>query len=517
MSTLGPWVKTEYGQHPLIASSQFEQDLHGLCAAHYADPLGWVMGAFPWGRPGPLEPYREPDIWQCEFLEWLGGEITSRRFDGVEPVMPIRGAVSSGHGIGKGALTGMLVAFIMSTRKDAKGVITANTNTQLQDKTWAAIQTWVKRSLTAHWFEMNQAIMYRRGFREQWKCSPQTCDPDNSEAFAGQHNVASTSFYVNDEDSNVPDIIHEVQDGGLSDGEPMQFLFGNPTRRRGAFHDIVFGGAGKHWKTWVIDARTCRFPNKAKIAEDCADWGGEDSDRFRVRVRGIPPKAEDAQFIDSGRVLAAQKRDVIALPDEPLVAGCDLAWGGSDANVIRFRRGRDARSIPPIRIPGELTRDPSVLTNRLADVLTTSYDGHKVAMLFLDSAGIAGAVGTRLRGLGYTNLLEVNFGADSPESSGPNPKSRYMRDFMWSQMKDWLLVGAIDKSPRLESDLTGPGLREDISQRIWLESKKEMRARDIPSPDEGDALALTFAQIVKVPGTRKGASGWARESQTYAR
>jgi hypothetical protein len=29
-----------------------------------------------------------------------------------------------------------------------------------------------------------------------------------------------------------------------------------------------------------------------------------------------------------------------------------------------------------------------------------------------------------------------------------------------------------------------------------LESKKEMAARDVPSPDEGDALALTFAQTV---------------------
>ena len=147
---------------------------------------------------------------------------------------------------------------------------------------------------------------------------------------------------------------------------------------------------------------------------------------------------------DSARVLAAQKRKVVVLADEPLVAGCDLAWGGSDAYVIRFRRGRDARSIPAIRIPGELTRDPSVLTNRLADILSTTYEGRKVAMLFLDSAGIAGAIGTRLRALGHQNVLEVNFGADSP-----NIGRRFMRDHMWAEMKDWLIVGAIDASPRL--------------------------------------------------------------------
>jgi len=469
-------------------SRDAEGELHDWCAECYADPLAWVKAAFPWGEPGPLAAYDEPDTWQCAFLDWLGSEIEARHFNGVDPVMPIRGAVASGHGIGKGALTGMLVAFLMSTRRDAKGIITANTNAQLQDKTWAGIQTWLARSITAHWFTINSSIMFRTGHRASWKCSPQTCDADNSEAFAGQHNVGSTSFYVNDEDSNVPNIIHEVQEGGLTDGEPMQFLFGNPTRRRGAFYDIVFGGHGARWKTWVIDARTCRFPNKQLIAEQLEDYG-EDSDRFRVRVRGLPPNAEDAQFIDMARVRAAQKRQVVVLDDEPLVAGCDLAWGGSDSNVIRFRRGRDARSIASVRIPGELTRDPAVLTNRLADVLTQSYDGRKVAMLFLDSAGIAGAVGARLRALGHKNISEVNFGADSPM-----PTCRYMRDYMWAQMKDWLLTGAIDQSPRLEADLIGPGLREELKQRIWLESKKEMKARDVPSPDEGDALALTFAQ-----------------------
>ena len=132
-----------------------------------------------------------------------------------------------------------------------------------------------------------------------------------------------------------------------------------------------------------------------------------------------------------------------------------------------------------------------MLTNRLADVLSKIHDGRKVEMLFLDSAGIAGAIGTRLRALGYTNVLEVNFGADSPD-----PKCRYMRDFMWQQMKEWLLSGAIDTWPRLETDLTGPGLRDDNKQRIWLESKKEMKGRDVASPDEGDALCLTFAQPV---------------------
>lgn len=465
-----------------------EAELYDAVAELYADPLGYVRMAFPWGVPDtPLASYKEPRRWQCEFLEWLGGEIRERKFDGITPVAPIRAAVASGHGAGKGALTGMTTNFIMSTRKEAKGTVTANTSTQLDDKTWAAILWWNKLAITNGWFEANTQILYRKGFRESWRVSPQTCAPENSEAFAGQHSERSTSFYINDEDSNVPDIIHEVQEGGLAKGEPMQFLFGNPTRRSGAFYEAIFGDRAHRFKSWVLDVRKVEGHNAIWVKELAEDYG-EDSDVFRVRVEGQPPNASDAQFIEHSRVKDAQARIVSVLPDEPLVAGVDLAWGGSDFNVIRFRRGADARSIPSIRIPGKLTADPGVLTNRLADVLTTEYHGHKVAMLFLDSAGIAGPIAARLRSLGHTNVQEVNFGADSP-----NVKRRYYRDHMWAEMKDWLASGAIDKDKRLESDLQKPGLRPDAKQRIWLESKEDIKKRGEKSPDDGDALALTFA------------------------
>ena len=66
-------------------------------------------------------------------------------------------------------------------------------------------------------------------------------------------------------------------------------------------------------------------------------------------------------------------------------------------------------------------------------------------------------------------------------------------------MKTWLLTGAIDANPRLKSDLTGPGYELDSNVRILLESKDEMKARGLDSPDDADALALTFARRVAVP------------------
>jgi hypothetical protein len=46
----------------------------------------------------------------------------------------------------------------------------------------------------------------------------------------------------------------------------------------------------------------------------------------------------------------------------------------------------------------------------------------------------------------------------------------------------------------LEADLTGPGFHLDRRDRLVLESKESMAKRGVASPDDGDALSLTFAQ-----------------------
>lgn len=470
----------------------YEELLHDEAARYYADPLGFVRSMYPWTEPGMLEHHPGPDTWQYDFLKRLGEEVTARGFDGHTTVQAIREAISSGHGVGKSVMVAWLVDWIMSTRPHAQGTITANTITQLSTKTWAAIQTWTKLCRTGHWFTVNSERMYRIGYRESWFCAPQSSKEENSEAFAGQHAAGSTSFYIFDEASAIPDMISEVAEGGLTDGEPMIFKFGNATRSQGDFHRCCFGSMRHRWHPVIIDSRTSRFTNKELIAEWAQDYG-EDSDFFRVRVLGLPPAASDLQFIDTATVAAAQRRQVTPLPDEPLVCGLDLARGGADECVFRFRRGPDARSIPPIRVAGQQARDSMKLVTLAADVLAKDYQGRKVAMLFVDATGgsIGGPIADRLRQLGHSNVVDVQFGGESPKAQIAN-----YRAFMWSQMRDWLSKGAIDSTPGLEMDLTAPGYLHDKKDRLLLESKEQMKKRGIDSPDDGDALALTFAQSV---------------------
>jgi hypothetical protein len=490
-----------------------QRQIDPLCveAARYAeDPLGFALDCFKWQTGEGL------DVWQADFLRHLGEMVRARHFTGRAPVEPIRLAVASGHGIGKSTLVAILHWWLMVTRPDAKGRVTANTYTQLETTTWAEVQKWWARCRFKHWFEVSGSKVYHKENKAGWFSVPITCAEENSEAFAGQHNRESTSFFLFDEASLIPDKIWEVAEAGLTDGEPMIFAFGNPTRNTGQFYEACFGDRAHRWGARSIDSRSCRFPNHALHDEWIQDHG-IDSDFVRVRILGQPPKQSESQLISKDIIAGAQQREVKELPDTPLVAGFDVSGGGSAWNVIRFRRGLDARSIPAIRLAGARTDRPALIA-RCAALLRDERAGHKIAMMFVDSAFGAPIV-ERLHVLGFDNVMEVSFGGKSPDPGYAN-----MRAYMWGkELVDWLAKGSLDpEDKKLAIDLSGPGYKRRVAGdgALVVESKADMQARGVPSPDDGDALALTFAQPVSAelgqgadewsPAAKFGSLGWMR-------
>src|SRR5581483_9050945 len=334
-------------------------------------------------------------------------------------------------------------------------------------KTWAAIVKWNRLCITSPWFLATGTRIYHRNYPETWFCSAQSCREENSEAFAGQHAASSTSFYLFDEASAIPDRIFEVAEGGLTDGEPMIFLFGNPTRNTGRFYRATYGSEQNRWNVRSIDSRQCALPNQSQIAEWLQDYG-EDSDFFRVRVRGLPPMASELQFIDQARIQQARQALVEVLAGEPLIAGFDVSGGGAAWNVIRFRRGFDARARAPVRITGEAGRDRSVLVGIAAEILADKRPEHRVAAMSVDSA-VGAAVVERLRVLGFATVHEVNFAGPSPD-----PHQANLRAYMWHRMKDWLAKGAIPDDERFASQLAAPGFHINRAGKLVIESKADM-------------------------------------------
>jgi hypothetical protein len=468
--------------------SDLDIQLAEAVAEFYDDPYGFVMFSFPWGeKGGPLQGFAGPDDWQREFLVDLGEKIKRNDFDGFTAVDPILMATSSGHGIGKSALTAMLILFILSTRSHAKGIVTANTGEQLKTKTMAELAKWTSMCITGTWFEVTTMSISHRAYPRTWRCDAQTSREENSEGFAGLHNATSTPFYIFDEASAIPEKIWEVSKGGLTDGEPMHFAFGNPTRNTGSFYNC-FRLDSHRWDHRSIDSRQAKMTNKRLIQTWIDDYG-EDSDFVRVRVRGVFPKGGDMQFIPNDVVHDARKRGSgIYLGDDPLICGIDMARGGDDDCMIQFRRGYDAKSEKVYKIAGEKSRD----SMKVVSLLTMVLNRHKPDITFMDKGSMGGPTADRLRQLGYA-VIDVGFGDNAADTKHFKMKTAEMG----ARCRQWLLDGgAISDDDRLELELTSRDFSHNDKDQLVLERKKDVKKRLGVSPDWADALYLTFAEPV---------------------
>jgi hypothetical protein len=320
----------------------------------------------------------------------------------------------------------------------------------------------------------------------------------NIVAFQGLHNEGKRLLIIFDEASAIPDGIHEAADGCMTDAgtQRIWLMCGNPNSPSGRFREAFPGGRfANRWKSRSVDSRTVSFTDKRE-SQNWIDDYGEDSDFVRIRVRGVFPRSGTIQFIGSDLARDAARREVSVYVFDPLCIGVDVARFGDDESVIYFRKGRDGRSIPPVRLRGV---DTMTLASRAAE----AFLHYRADALFVDGGGVGGGVVDRLRQL-RVPVIEVQFGAKSDNNFGSKESGinyANKRAEIWGSTKEWLSVGAIPDEPDLLSGLTGPEYGFKPTGEVLLESKDAMRKRGVASPDLADALALTFAYPV-VPKLR---------------
>lgn len=479
-----------------MTNDALHEELVEAAAQFVHDPYGWVMYAFDWGN-GELHGKDGPRDWQRDLLIRLGERLRSNEIGAYEVIQE---AVASGHGIGKSALVAWLILWSMATFEDTKGVVTANTENQLKTKTWAELAKWHRLCVFESWFEFTATAIFSadKAHEKTWRVDMIPWSEKNTEAFAGLHNEGKRILLVFDEGSAIPDAIWEVAEGALTDEdtEIIWATFGNPTRNTGRFREC-FGRFRHRWGHRQIDSRTVPGTNKRQIEKWISDYG-EDSDFVRVRVRGMFPRAGSNQFIASDVVEGAKQRefsDLTRIENDafaPVVLGVDVARFGDDKSVLRFRKGRDARSIPAIEYRN---LDTMQLAARVAEVLDGRHPKVEIDMIdacFIDGGGVGGGVIDRLRQLGH-DVIEVNFGSKAADKRYANKRAE-----MWGTMRDWLETGVLGSDEvELEQDLIGVEYGFNANNAIQLERKEDMKKRGLSSPDDGDALALTFAYPVE--------------------
>lgn len=464
----------------------------------YADPLGFVLFAFPWGKPGTrLEKQDGPDDWQIEVLEEIGAAVKAGMT--VQDAMPILEAVASGHGIGKTALIAWIVLWFIATRQHPQIIVTAGKKDQLTGKTWRELAKWWKLCLCGHWFHWTATKLEHVLFPETWFAHAIPWSKSAPENFAGTHEEHVLVIF--DEASAIDDLIWEVTDGAMTTPGAMWIAFGNPTKTVGRFAQC-FGKLKHMWRTRHIDSRTAKMANR-KVLDQWIEAYGEDSDFVRVRVRGLFPRAGNLQFIDLETVEASFKREARGYENAAKVMGVDVARHGDDQSTIVKRQGSWTAPIKRLRIP-----DTMQLASRIAEEI----DDWKPDVVFVDATGIGWGVVDRLHQLGYNQVIGVQVGenADQPE------RFKNRRAEIWYRMREWLKSGGcLVEDRELEGELTEPEYGFDDKQRYVLESKEDMKSRDLASPDGADGLSLTFTS--PVAPTRQKRDTWRNKLRKRAR
>ena len=464
------------------------------------DPLAFVLYTFPWGQQGtPLEHFPGPRKWQRQILSDLRDHI--KQNNGKVDFDTARLAIASGRGIGKSALVSWLTIWMLSSRIGSTTIVSANSEAQLRSVTWAEITKWLAMSLNSHWFEIAATrIMPAKWLTElverdlkkgtrYWSVEGRLWSEENPDAYAGVHNFDGVML-IFDEASGIPDSIWSVSDGFFTENTPHRFhlAFSNPRRNTGYFYE-TFHSKRAFWTTRVIDARDVEGTDK-NLYQRIIDEYGPDSYQASVEVYGNFPSEGDDQFIGSTLVDDAMKRTPARDATAPIVIGVDPARFGADATVIAVRQGRDIL---------ELRRHRGADTMEVAGHVIDAIEEFKPALVCIDEGGLGAGVVDRLKEQRY-KIRGVNFGNKAKNQTMWGNK----RAEMWGAMRDWLKTGHIPTDRFLKTDLISPRTKPDSKGTLFLESKKDMKARGLASPDAADAIAVTFAFPVASTDPRLG-------------
>ena len=473
------------GLPPNVTVTDF--DIAPELSAFAYDPLGFVAFAFEWGK-GPLEGFAGPELWQRKVLLHIRKKLQA----GASIQEAIQIAVASGHGVGKSALVAWLILWAASTFEDTKGTVTANTETQLKTKTWAELGKWYHLFVGKSMFDLTATALISSDPEHErtWRIDMVPWSERNTEAFAGMHNKGKRILLIMDEGSAIPDKIYEVSEGALTDSDTQIIwcVFGNPTRSVGRFRDCFEERGANTWWTMQVDSRDVSLTNKDQF-EKWIKYYGEDDDFVRIRVKGTFPRHGEMEFISAHDVDEAQAREADPQRTDPLIIGVDVARYGANETVIFFRKGRDAKSIEPIRLRGQSTVQVA------AQVLEV-WNRYHVDAIFVDGGGVGGGVVDNIRALRLF-CYDIQFGS-KPDYVGfamgtDGEKYANKRAEMWGAMRAWLKGGSILPDADLRRQLVAPLYTYNLRNEIQLERKEDMMKRGVDSPDMADALALTFA------------------------
>jgi phage terminase large subunit len=454
----------------------------------------------------------------------------------------------SGHGLGKTRILAVAIWLFLITHRFCMILVTAPTAEQLSGRLWGELRKMYRRLQKAHpaiaaeWEILGSSINHRNPDYADWSVVARTARADKPEGLQGAHALddddafgdiaklfnetrdAAPSggiFVAVEEASGVANEIYEVLEGALSEPGARLLQIGNATRADGRFAENT-----KDRKRYAVHPLDCRMSNRdivyrlpyrdlrgrihnmrAKglveprywetILAECA--GDEDSDRFRVRVRGLTPRSNFEQVIMTQWFDAAAAR----APDpedarKHAVVSMDFGMSG-DKHGLFVRRGFAAiyanEWLPPNK--------PDDVTLVAARAAIDAVEVHGARTIIGDANGVGRGAMEHLANYYHVEHPELGVRVIFFNAGDKAKNTRYYRkrDQMWHHAgRRWFAnlrcsLSLLDDTSlkRLRKQLAAPGAHEDESKRIWVETKDDIFKRTHePSGNLADAALMSL-------------------------
>ena len=384
------------------------------------------------------------------------------------------------NGSGKDWAAARAVLWWVHSRSLAKVIVTGPTTRQVDDIIWNEIRSAYIRApddLGGRMFRTSRYEIDEQSFALGFA----TNSPYNLQGFHSPNLlvVITEAHAVRDVDV---DAIRRLNPARL-------LMTGNPFVTAGAFYDSHHSRRELYQTVQIsafdtpnIKMRRLVIPGMISLQDidDRKEEWGEDSALYVGSVLGKFPDNLDDAVVPLWAATEAAKRQLEA--DGPVVIACDVARFGQDKTVVIRKQGPVARLV--WRVRGQDTM-------KIVGFLKSYCDHHDVETVVVDDTGVGGGVVDRLREVRLRGARVVPFIAGQKAEDATHFANR-LAEVWWAMRNSYL-------TRELDTDDDAALIGQVSSRRYWLRSDGRIRLQSKDamhrSPDEADALAMTFVPI----------------------
>lgn len=394
--------------------------------------------------------------------------------------------IRSGSGVGKTFWMSNATLWFLFTRPNSKVPTTAPSQHQLNDVLWGEHFQRISNSPVLGKLMMwTQTRIGVRGYEPTWYAVARTAQvrpgSNVAEGLSGFH-AEKYLMFVLDEASGISDIVFPAVEGALTGGEAYCVMCSNPTRNNGYFADTFNNPALRGmYSNMHVSCYDSKRVSKRYIDMMEARYG-KDHPVFKIKVLGEFPDTDIAFLIPPAFVEQMLNNSPADTKGFPIEFGIDIGRTGA-ASVLCARQGSNIIRWSEKHKPGSITDTNDNIKWASEHILDLDPSEVKIDAIY--NPGIYDG----LKALWGDRIVPVIGNASPAEKF----KERYLnlRAQGYWELRNLIPSLYCQKWPeRLITEISD--IRTKPANKLRIESKEDMRARALKSPDYADALYMAF-------------------------